>query len=109
VNSTLFFSIFPVRILKKYKKNRLRGFAPHFQISHFGKISHKIKTLLWIDMNNFKERGPTTNIDYFFPIVGCGTGNHLRGDFATSCYIPGMKVNNLENSFYIAAICFNNV
>ncbi len=60
-------------------------------------------------MNNFKERGPTTNSDFFFPIVGCGTGNHLRGDFATSGYVPAMKVKNLENSFYILAICFNNV
>jgi hypothetical protein len=28
-----FFSIFQAKFLKKYQKNRLRGFARHFQIS----------------------------------------------------------------------------
>jgi hypothetical protein len=63
-----FFSIFQAKFLKKYQKNRLRGVCTTFSDFILAKL-HKIETLLWIDINNFQERGPTTNSDLFFSIV----------------------------------------
>ncbi len=104
-----FFSTF--KVFEKIPKETVwKGWHDTFRFSHFGEISHKIKTLLLIDINNFQERGPTTNSDLFILIVWfCCTSNHPQVDLATFGYKPTMKVKNLEKPFYTLAICFNNV
>ncbi len=59
-----FFLIFLAKPLKKYQKN---GSHDIFRF-HFGEISHKIKTLLWIDINIFKKGDPQQIVIYFFQL-----------------------------------------
>jgi hypothetical protein len=63
-----FFLYFPGEVFGKIPKKPFERVCTTFSDFILAKL-HKIGTLLWIDINNFQERGPTTNSDLFFSIV----------------------------------------